>query len=108
VVPLVAFVVTACPARLHAPTHRTCTQVAAAGKRVHVLVPDLGEYGRSYKIFRPAIEQIGGGVTLGHLKEALKGPDLLNSFQVGGWAAAALAVHLWFLRQRRYGLGRRA
>ncbi|KIY95122.1 hypothetical protein MNEG_12840 [Monoraphidium neglectum] len=64
-------------------------KVAAAGKRVHVLVPDLGEYGRSYKIFRPAIEQIGGGVTLGHLKEALKGPDLLNSFQsifVGGGA----------------------
>ncbi|KAI8470773.1 MAG: hypothetical protein J3K34DRAFT_419381 [Monoraphidium minutum] len=64
-------------------------KMAAAGKRVHVLLPDLGEYARSYKIFRPAMEQLGGGVTLGHLKEAIKGGDLLNSFQqvfVGGGA----------------------
>lgn len=59
-------------------------QLAAAGKKVHVVVPDLGEYARSYKIFKPSLDAIGGNVTMGHLKEASSksgGVDLLNSFQ---------------------------
>lgn len=49
-----------------------------------MVVPDLGEYARSYKIFKPSLDTLGGSVTLGHLKEASKGGDLLNSFQVCG------------------------
>jgi hypothetical protein len=51
---------------------------------VHVVLPDLGEYARSYKIFRSSLESLGGAVTLGHLKEASSkagGFDPLNSFQ---------------------------
>lgn len=61
--------------------------LAANGqRRVHVVVPDLGEYARSYKIFRPTLEALGGAVTMGHLKEASAangggGFDPLNAFQ---------------------------
>lgn len=50
-------------------THIQSQQLATAGKKVHVLVPDLGEYARSYKIFKAGLDAMGGSVTLGHLKE---------------------------------------
>jgi len=54
-------------------------QIAAAGKKVHVVTPDLGEYSRSYKMFKSSLDMIEG-VTMGHLKESSKG-DFLNGFQ---------------------------
>jgi len=48
------------------------------------VVPDLGEYARSYRIFKPSLDALGGRVTLGHLKEASAksgGFDPLTSFQ---------------------------
>jgi hypothetical protein len=44
-------------------------RLAAAGKRVHIVTPDLGEYARSYKIFRGTLDGLPN-VTMGHLKEA--------------------------------------
>jgi hypothetical protein len=66
------------------PPPRGPRQLAAAGRRVHVVLPDLGEYARSHKIFKAALESLGGAVSLGHLKEApakAGGVDLVNSFQ---------------------------
>jgi hypothetical protein len=61
------------------------------GRRVHIVVPDLGEYARSYKLFRPAIEALGGGrITMGHLKEAEAGGGV-NPFDLIAAASAALA-----------------
>ncbi|KAJ9510543.1 hypothetical protein QJQ45_016020 [Haematococcus lacustris] len=44
-------------------------KLAAAGRRVHVVMPDQGEYDRTYKMFKDAITNLGAGVSLGHLKE---------------------------------------
>ncbi|KAJ9508403.1 hypothetical protein QJQ45_011925 [Haematococcus lacustris] len=44
-------------------------KLAAAGRRVHVVMPDQGEYDRTFKMFKDAITNLGAGVSLGHLKE---------------------------------------
>ncbi|CAL5219520.1 g1367 [Coccomyxa viridis] len=44
---------------------------ADSGKRVHIVVPDGGEYNRSYKMFKAALEA-ADGITMGHLKENSK------------------------------------
>eukprot|EP00775_Hariotina_reticulata_P012638 gene12638-12767_t len=54
-------------------------QIAASGKRVHVVAPDYGEYARSYKMFQATLGLMSG-VSMGHLKEAKQG-DLLSGFQ---------------------------
>ncbi|KAG1661843.1 hypothetical protein FOA52_011610 [Chlamydomonas sp. UWO 241] len=46
--------------------------LAAKGKRVHVVMPDHGEYVRTYKMFKPSLDLLDG-VTLGHLNEAKPG-----------------------------------
>lgn len=59
-------------------------------RRVHIVVPDLGEYARSYKLFKPALEALGGRITMGHLKEAEPGGGV-NPFDLVAAASAALA-----------------
>jgi len=49
-------------------------KIAETGKKVHVVMPDQGEYDRTYKMFRPTLDALGGSVSLGHLKE------------IGGWS----------------------
>jgi hypothetical protein len=44
-------------------------QVAEAGRRVHVVMPDQGEYDRAYKMFKSSLDLAGAGVSLGHLYE---------------------------------------
>jgi len=56
-------------------------QIAATGKRVHVVMPDNGEYIRTYKMFKPSLDLVDG-VTLGHLNEGKPGG--------GGFSFAAL------------------
>jgi hypothetical protein len=61
-----------------------------------VVTPDLGEYSRSYKMFKSSLEMVEG-VTMGHLKEASKG-DFLNGFQSlfsGGAPDSAPAGEAW-------------
>jgi hypothetical protein len=64
----------------------------AAGiqRKIHIVVPDLGEYARSYKLFKPALEALGGRITMGHLKEADPGGGV-NPFDLVAAASAALA-----------------
>jgi len=63
----------------------------AGGRRVHIVVPDLGEYGRSYKLFKPAMDALGGGrITMGHLKEMEPGGGV-NPFDLIAAATNALA-----------------
>jgi hypothetical protein len=59
-------------------------------RKIHIVVPDLGEYARSYKLFKPALEALGGRITMGHLKEADPGGGV-NPFDLVAAAAAALA-----------------
>eukprot|EP00878_Enallax_costatus_P031465 GHUV01034410.1.p1 GENE.GHUV01034410.1~~GHUV01034410.1.p1 ORF type:complete len:220 (+),score=38.50 GHUV01034410.1:158-817(+) len=54
-------------------------QISAAGKKVHLVAPDFGEYARSYNMFKGSLELMSG-VTMGHLKEKKSG-DLLTGFQ---------------------------
>lgn len=54
-------------------------QLTAAGRKVHIVAPDYGEYARSYKMFKPTLDLIPGA-SLGHLREA-KQKDLLSGFQ---------------------------
>ncbi|KXZ56733.1 hypothetical protein GPECTOR_1g660 [Gonium pectorale] len=44
-------------------------RLAARGRKVHIVLPDGGEYARTFRIFKNSI-QMAEGVTLGHLKEA--------------------------------------
>lgn len=44
-------------------------RLAARGRKVHIVLPDGGEYDRTYKMFKNSL-QMAEGVTLGHLKEA--------------------------------------
>ncbi|KAF8067228.1 LPA3 [Scenedesmus sp. PABB004] len=53
--------------------------IAATGKKVHIVAPDLGEYARSFKMFKSTLDLMPG-VSLGHLKEA-KPADLLSGLQ---------------------------
>jgi hypothetical protein len=59
-------------------------------RKIHIVVPDLGEYGRSYKLFKPALDALGGRITMGHLKEAEPGGGV-NPFDLVAAASAALA-----------------
>ncbi|GIL72985.1 hypothetical protein Vretifemale_3208, partial [Volvox reticuliferus] len=43
-------------------------RVAARGRKVHIVLPDGGEYTRTCRIFKNSI-QLADGVTFGHLKE---------------------------------------
>lgn len=47
-------------------------EIAKEGKRVHVVMPDQGEYVRTYKMIKPTLDIIEG-VSLGHLNEAQSG-----------------------------------
>ncbi|PNH12421.1 hypothetical protein TSOC_000679 [Tetrabaena socialis] len=44
-------------------------RLAARGRKVHIVLPDGGEYARTCRIFKNSI-QLAEGVTIGHLKEA--------------------------------------
>ncbi|KAK9909885.1 hypothetical protein WJX75_008958 [Coccomyxa subellipsoidea] len=55
--------------------------VKESGKRVHILVPDGGEYNRSYKMFKGALD-LADGVSMGHLKENSKG--VFSGFNIFG------------------------
>jgi len=44
-------------------------RLAEAGRKVHLVMPDQGEYDRTYRMFKPAMGLMPAGVTLGHLKE---------------------------------------
>ncbi|KAF5835624.1 hypothetical protein DUNSADRAFT_7126 [Dunaliella salina] len=44
-------------------------RLAEAGRKVHLVMPDQGEYDRTYRMFKPAMSLMPPGVTLGHLKE---------------------------------------
>jgi hypothetical protein len=59
-------------------------------RNIHIVVPDLGEYARSYKLFKPALDALGGRITMGHLKEADPGGGV-NPFDLVAAASAALA-----------------
>lgn len=54
-------------------------QIAATGKKVHLVAPDFGEYARSYKMFKPSLDLMSG-VSMGHLKEA-RPADFVTGFQ---------------------------
>ncbi|KAK9826777.1 hypothetical protein WJX81_008050 [Elliptochloris bilobata] len=43
-----------------------------SGKRVHIVVPDEGEYNRSYRMFRSSLE-LTDGLSMGYLKESRRG-----------------------------------
>ncbi|CAL8467622.1 g7160 [Coccomyxa elongata] len=55
--------------------------VKESGKKVHIVVPDGGEYNRSYKMFKATLD-IADGITMGHLKENSKG--VFSSFNLFG------------------------
>lgn len=52
-----------------------------APQRVHILVPDKGEFQRSFRMFKGALERTDGQVTMGYLTENKKS---LLSFGFGG------------------------
>ncbi|KAF6264893.1 hypothetical protein COO60DRAFT_1481321 [Scenedesmus sp. NREL 46B-D3] len=67
-------------------------QIAATGRKVHLVAPDFGEYARSYKMFKSSLDLIPG-VSMGHLKEA-RAADLVTGFQsffAGGAPESAAA-----------------
>ncbi|GFR41032.1 hypothetical protein Agub_g1465, partial [Astrephomene gubernaculifera] len=62
-------------------------RLAARGRKVHIVLPDEGEYSRTYRIFKNNI-QLAEGVTVGHLKEADPPNPLAALFAgVGGGGA---------------------
>jgi hypothetical protein len=65
-------------------------QLADAGRRVHVVMPDQGEYDRAYRLFKSSLDVVGAGVTLGHLRE-LSGVSF--SLEVRG--ATHQLLHHW-------------
>lgn len=67
--------------------------LAGAGRKVHVVMPDQGEYDRGYKIFKTTLEMMPG-VSLGHLKEQLGQSMIANLSTIfsGGPAPSSTAA----------------
>ncbi|GLI69007.1 hypothetical protein VaNZ11_013545 [Volvox africanus] len=57
-------------------------RVATRGRKVHIVLPDGGEYARTCRIFKNSI-QLAEGVTFGHLKE-WNPPNPLSALLGGG------------------------
>ncbi|EFJ52145.1 hypothetical protein VOLCADRAFT_103166 [Volvox carteri f. nagariensis] len=57
-------------------------RLAARGRKVHIVLPDGGEYARTCRIFKNSI-QLAEGVTVGHLKEGSP-PNPLSALFGGG------------------------
>lgn len=76
-------------------------QLAAAGRRVHIVLPDQGEYDRSYAMFRSSLDMLGGAVSMGHLRESGAGSGFSLSSIFGGSAppsaAAAAAADVFLI-----------